>query len=164
MEVAALIVSLVALGFAGGSWWASRRSASAAEESAREAAAVARIEKERRHDERTPAWEISGKETADELIEFRLTVSGPANSYGVKVEVKPESVVRAVRREQGGRTSLQTLDLGVVSRGVDAVFYGDGTRSSETMRVVVHFEEPDGSAWSPYREFKVIWKPRMWSM
>lgn len=158
----ALLVSFLSWRASNRSAVASERSAAAAERSAEEARALAGIEADRRHEERTPEWRITGEEVdAKYLIEFRLTVMGPGESYAVKVEVKPNSVVPGFRLDRNGNVSVGQADLGVLRRGEDAVFYGDGYPSLSTMRIVTHFEAPGGGRpWELYREFGVIWAPR----
>lgn len=142
---------------------ASRRSAVAAESSAREAAEVARIEAERRHDELLPDWKIEGREIEHDLVEFRLMVRGPANSYKVGVKALPGSVVSAIRRDSGGTTSFEVLDLGEVEVGADVVFFGNVSHGrGREMRALVSFER-DGERWEGrLAEFALSWIPRIY--
>jgi len=162
MEVVALVISGIAALVAILSWLASRRSADAAEVSASHAAEVARIERERRHEERQPHFEVKGEEIEDDLIEFNLTVEGPERSYDLTAEVIDGSVVPTVRVERDGASRVQVLALGEVSVGVGLSFFGqpdhDGRRQEQ--RFLFTFESNE-AVWTVFRECSITWMPRV---
>lgn len=162
MEAVAIVLSAVATITAVLSWLASRRSGKAAEASAREAAALAAIERDRRHDERKPTWDIVGSETADELVEFALLIRGPEHDYAVEVEVVDGSVVPAVRLSPSEAVSRQRLALGQVRMGVPVKFWGDtiaGQRSGQRFKLEFRAGE---SSWSAYAECEISWQFRVY--
>jgi len=162
MEIAALVVSGIAAAGAVLSWFASRKSARAAERSAQDAADLAKIERDRRHEEKQPDWIIKGSETSYDLVEFELLVRGPGDAYLLTVEVVDGSVVRAIRTLSDGDVSSQRLELGEVTIGVPARFFGNPVQETDRrQRFRATFTASEGE-WMVYRECEISWAPRIY--
>lgn len=119
MDIAALVISIVALAVSVGGVAYARRSAIAAEDSARLADETAGIERDRRHHERTPEWhpEVEG----GAVPRLHLTLSkGTIDS--VVVELDPSQGVSfspsqtGVSSEQYPPTAASWGTLGVGQR------------------------------------------------
>lgn len=160
MELAAVLISVVSLAFAGLSWRASKRSADAAEASAQEAAEMAEIEKARHRHENNPTFDLTGKGAMKaDLVTFTLTVTGPQPSYRVEMEAIEGSYVEVLRLTADGATSTPVVSLDEVKQGVPVHFYGDKRPDSQQhQRFRLRFS--DGiDDWSLYAECKIQWPP-----
>jgi len=162
MELAAVIISVLALIIAGLSWWASKRSADAAETSAQEAAEIVQIEKARHLNENRPTFDLTGRgEMEGDLVTFTLTVTGPLPTYTVEVEAIEGSRVEALRKEAKGYASTPAITLHEMKQGVAVTFFGDSKPDSEKhQRFRLRFT--DGTnGWSLYAESDIRWPPRI---
>ena len=162
MEVAALIIAIGSLGFAGLSWWQSRRSANAAEESAQRASELADIEQQRRLTETTPRFAVSGDADMDDLVTFTLTVTGPKESYTVEVEAIEGSYVETIKTDKDASTRTPRIGLGDVRQGVPVVFYGYKQGDSDQhQRFRVHFSDGTNH-WPEFAECEITWPPMIY--